>query len=235
MKNQTTYCLAAFVTISLASTSHATVVGFGQLGGSNTTVPGSLASNATVDGNGFTVSNGTTANIALTWSSNWDIHTSNFFTATEQKTVGGGDWDLDSGNAKIGQLDGGNHTIAFAVDSGFKLVLNSFDFGHTDETAGTTAWDIVLTDSNAGVAWSTSLVMDNSVPADTTVTVDPNFTGVDGEDYTLTFNRTSQSYSSNGRHALDNLSFNQAAVPEPGSLALLGLGGLLIARRRRNA
>ncbi|MFI4861338.1 MAG: PEP-CTERM sorting domain-containing protein [Phycisphaerales bacterium JB063] len=36
-----------------------------------------------------------------------------------------------------------------------------------------------------------------------------------------------------GRHGVDNLSFGQTDVPEPGSLALLGLGGLAILRRRR--
>ena len=34
-------------------------------------------------------------------------------------------------------------------------------------------------------------------------------------------------------YIIDNVSFDGTAVPEPGSLALLGLGGLLIARRRR--
>lgn len=38
-----------------------------------------------------------------------------------------------------------------------------------------------------------------------------------------------------GNHTgIDNLSINGTAVPEPTSLALLGLGGLLIARRRRS-
>ena len=36
-------------------------------------------------------------------------------------------------------------------------------------------------------------------------------------------------------HVLDNIVLEGTVIPEPGSLALLGLGGLLIARRRRNA
>lgn len=38
----------------------------------------------------------------------------------------------------------------------------------------------------------------------------------------------------NGNAFLDNVQLSVEAVPEPGSLALLGLGGLLIARRRRD-
>ena len=36
-----------------------------------------------------------------------------------------------------------------------------------------------------------------------------------------------------GQFTMDNVQLTQDVVPEPGSLALLGLGGLLIARRRR--
>lgn len=222
--------LATGILLASATAGHATIVGFGQLGGSNTTVPADLASNATADGNGFVVSNGTTPNVSLTWDAAWDIHTSNFFTGVENLTVGGGDWDNEGGIPRIGQLDVGTHSIGFTVDTGYALVLNSFDFGHTTETAGTTQWDITLTNAAMATVWSQSLTLDNSLST-TNVTVTPNFTGALGEDYTLTFTRTAETYGSNGRHALDNLSFSQ--VPEPSSMALLGLGAVALTARRR--
>ncbi len=204
---------------------HATVVGFGQLGGSNTTVPATLASRATADGNGFVVSNGATPNIELAWDSNWDIHTSSFFQPLEDFTVGGGDWDNEGNTQRIGQLDFGTHTIGFTVDSGAQLVLNSFDFGHTAETAGTTMWDLTLTDSGSNVAWNQSVTFENG----STQKITPNFIGLTGEDYTLTFARTSETYGSDGRHGIDNFSFNQ--IPDLSS----SIGALVINRSGPNA
>ncbi len=222
-----TACLAMLV---WASTIQATIIGFGQLGGSNTTVPASLGSNAVADGNGYVVSNGTTPNVALTWDGNWDIHTSGFFSDIENQTVGGGDWDNEGNIPRVGQLDFGTHTTGFAADPGYAVVLNSFDFGHTAETSGTTNWDLTLTDSGANVVWSQSVEFVNGM----VTTVSPNFKGAAGESYTLTFNRTAETYGSNGRHAIDNVSFNQVAVPEPSSIVLVGLGVFgLVARRRR--
>lgn len=218
--------------LSLAGVCQATIVGFGQLGGNNTTVPAALGSNAVADGNGYVVSNGTTPNVALTWDSDWDIHTSNFFAPLEGQTVGGGDWDNQGNIPRIGQLDFGTHTIVFAADAGYAVVLNSFDFGHTGETAGTTNWDLELTDSSAALVWSHSVEFVNG----STVTVAPNFTGAGGQSYTLTFNRTAETYGSNGRHGIDNLSFNQVTIPEPASLVLAGLGllGAVAGLRRRS-
>ncbi|MDB6070617.1 MAG: Autotransporter-associated beta strand repeat protein, partial [Verrucomicrobiales bacterium] len=189
----------------------ATIIGFGQLGGSNTTVPAALGSNAVTDVNGCVVSNGITPNIALVWDGNWDIHTSAQFTTLEDTTMGGAAWDNEGGIPRAGQLDTGNHTIDFNTDDGFALVLNSFDFGQTPETDGTTVWDITLTDSALNVVWSSmGLSLTNNV-----VTLSPNFTGEPGEDYKLTFSRVSETYNSNGRHGLDNLSFNQTPLPPP--------------------
>jgi MYXO-CTERM domain-containing protein len=237
-----TFSLAGMF-LATASISQATIIGFGQLGGNNTTVPKTLASAATADGSGYVVSNGTTPNIALTWDVNgennngnlatngWDIHTSNFFLPAENLTAGGGAWDNEGNIARIGQLDFGIHTVGFAADPGYALLLNSFDFGHTAETAGTTVWDLTLADSSAAVVWSQVVTFQNGQA----FTISPNFIGLDGESYTLAFNRTSSSYGSNGRHALDNLSFNQVAVPEPSTFvaAAFGLLGLVAAARRR--
>lgn len=216
---------------------NSTIVGFGNLGGSNTTVPSGLASNATANGNGFVVSNGTTPNIAVTWDANWDIHTSTRFTGLEDLTVGGGAWDNEGSVPRIGQLDFGTHTVTLAVDTGFALVLNSFDFGHTAETTGTTTWDFILRNSSNVIVWSSIGQVFNNTGTGANVgilsTLAPNFTGTDGEDYVLTFNRTAETYSSNGRHGIDNFSFNQIAVPEPGAASLLGLMGTALLFRRR--
>ncbi|TWT99479.1 PEP-CTERM motif protein [Botrimarina colliarenosi] len=223
--------------LAASSVCHATVVGFGQLGGSNSTVPKNLASRATADGNGFVVTNGATPNIVLTWDANgeqnngnlgsngWDIHTSNFFQQIENTTIGGGAWDNEGSTQRVGQLDFGLHTIGFAADPGAQLVLNSLDFGHTGETAGTTMWDLTLTDSVSNVAWSQSVTFTNGMAQ----TISPNFVGLAGEDYLLTFMRTNSTYGSDGRHAIDNLSFGQ--IPDLSN----SVGSLVINRSGVNA
>jgi len=208
----------------------ATQIGFGQLGGNNVNLPSSLGSNATVDGLGYVVSiGGATPNISLTWDSNWDIHTSSYFDPLENQTVGGGAWDNEGGVARIGQLDLGFHTIRFSVDPGYALLLSSFDFGHTAETAGTTKWTLSLTDSSATTVWQQLVVFEGGQVH----TITPNFAGELGESYTLNFFRTEQSYGSDGRHGIDNLTFSQI-VPEPSVAAMTGIAwlGFLVRRRK---
>lgn len=224
-----TACLAMLV---WASASQATTIGFGQLGGSNTAIPGNLGSNAVADGNGYVVSNGATPNVALTWDDQWDIHTSGHFGKTEDLTVGGGDWDNEGGIPRIAQLDQHSHTIGFAAEPGYAVVLNSFDLGNTAETSDTSVWDLILTDSDTNTVWSQQVTLTN--PDTDTVTISPGFTGTNGGSYTLAFNQVGDPLTPQGRHAIDNLSFNQVTVPEPTSLVLVCLGVVsLVARRGR--
>lgn len=220
----------------LATTGHATIIGFGQLGGNNIDID-TLGSNAAAAASGLVVTNGATPNISLTWEAvgaiDWETHSSANFAGIEGLTVGGGDWDNEGSIPRIAQLDGGNHTITFTVDSGYALVLNSFDFGHSPETSGDSTWDLTLSDSGNNVVWSSLALNLNNQNSSGSQTISPGYTGADGETYTLEFDRTAESYNSDGRHALDNLSFNQITVPEPSSAALLGLGGLALILRRR--
>ncbi|GAA5120020.1 PEP-CTERM sorting domain-containing protein [Luteolibacter yonseiensis] len=221
--------LALGILLGASTACHATIIGFGNLGGNNTNIAAGFVSNASADGNGFVVSNGTTPDIALLWDNNWDIHTSNRFDPLEAQTIGGGAWDNESNIARIGQLDGGIHTIKFTPNAGFAVVLNSFDFAHTNETAGTTSWNLSLTDSSLNTVWTQTVGFTNGQ----TFTITPNFHGQLGQSYTLNFNRTASSYGSDGRHGIDNLSFNQSLVPEPSSAGLLGIAGLVLLKRRR--
>lgn len=220
--------LAFGLLLGSASFANATIIGFGQLGGNNTTVPAALGSTAAADGNGFIVANGTTPDITLAWDVNWDIHTSNFFAPLEAQTAVVANWDNEGNVPRVGQLDFGSHTIGFVVAPTAALVLNSFDFAHTAETAGITTWSLALTNSLSTVVWSQAVTFTNG----STLTVAPGFTGALGEDYVLTFTRLTETYNSNGRHGIDNLNFTQ--VPEPGAFGLMALSGLaLLARRRK--
>lgn len=221
--------LALGILLGVAPLGNATVVGFGQLGGSNTAVPGSLASNAVSDGAGYVVTNGTTPDIALVWDVEWDIHQSLQFAPLEGKTVGGGDWDNEGNTPRVGQLEKELHNITFNVeDDDVALVLNSFDFAHTGETAGTTKWTLTLSDSSSNIAWTENFTFVNG----NVFTVAPNFTGQIGEDYTLAFTMTESTYTAVGRHGIDNLSFNQ--VPEPSTAGLLSLAAVGLLSRRRS-
>lgn len=234
MKRQLICGVAMALVAAFSNLSQASIVGFGQLGGSNTAIPGDLASFAAADGSGFVVSNGATPNIGLQWDAAWDIHTSGFFADLENQTVGGGDWDNEGGGPRIAQLDANLHTITFSADAGYALVLNSFDMGNTPETMDTSVWDLTLTDSLDNIVWFEQVTLTNPETAVQTIT--PGFTGDFGESYTLSFAQVGDPLTPFGRHGIDNLSFNQiSAVPEPTAMGLLAFAtmGLIGGVRRR--
>lgn len=232
------FILTIAILFGTASVGNATILGFGQIGGSNTSIEGiapAYGSNAAVDANGLVVSNGATPNVSLTWGNDWDVHTSDHFAEIENHTIGGGDWDNEGPDERIGQLDADNQIIVFAADAGYAVVINSFDFGNTEEALDSSVWDLAITDdSDLTVVWSQQVTLDNA--GVDVMTIAPNFTGVGSGSYTLSFDGVSggdgDGSPRNGRHAIDNLSFNQ--VPEPASLLMFGCSALLaLALRRR--
>ena len=229
--------LALGVVLGATSMGNATIIGFANTAGSNAKVPASLGSYAAAEGYDFTVSNGATPNIGVEFVfDDWDYHHSGHFAPIENLTMGGA-WDNDGTDPDIAQVEHNGAPIVFTADPGYALVLNSFDFGLSDETVGqTNDWTLSLTDSSSAVVWSTSITLLNEGSGDVR-TIEPNFVGANGMAYTLTFDMTAegdgQSYGT-GRNALDNVSFNQIAVPEPTSVILIGLGVLgFVACRRR--
>ena len=211
-KKKTLSALVATGAIVAGSSQNADaeVLEFDGLGGNGTGIPDTFGDNLAG-----------TPNIDLTW--------------------GGGGWDSYNtwdGRGEVAQTDYGTENpigVLFTPDAGFGVFVDSFDLdeftGGGDSVVewalldgGTTlfsgTWDD-FSDANAGDGGRTTITTGmnagNALFGDLTL----QLTGVTG----------ATSYQ-----ALDNLSFNQVSVPEPGSASLLacGIGAMLLRRRKRN-
>jgi MYXO-CTERM domain-containing protein len=60
-----------------------------------------------------------------------------------------------------------------------------------------------------------------------------SFAAADQQDFVFVRMTLSGATNSSGTFRLDNVQFNATPVPAPGAMALLGVAGLLGARRRR--
>jgi len=165
-----------------------------------------------------------TANIDLTWNTAGDSTSADIWDSYAG-------WD---GRGEVGQYDiggPGSVTVSFTADAGFGTFVTSFDL---DEFAGggdtVVNWELVGTgfsgtwddfsDANAGNGGRT--------------TINTGMTAGDAVAGTLVLQLTLVSGTSSYQ-AMDNLAFDQAVIPEPGSamLALGGLGALAMRRKRK--
>jgi hypothetical protein len=159
-----------------------------------------------------------TLNIALDWSTagNWDQYPN---------------WNGRGDVYQIQDSSGGSPaSVVFTPDAGFAATITSFDL---DEWAGggATTVDWIVSGGTSGTLASGTWD-DFSIANGGRSTVTPNVTGANGEALTLSFGQTG---GSSAYLALDNLTFDQVAIPEPSSttLAALGLGAMAMRRRRK--
>ena len=180
----------------------------------------------------FAEGNGWTPNITATWS------------AASEPTA---QWDsfhwADSNGDRgdVLQLHGSSPTfpllVTFTPDAGLAVLINSFDL---DEHQGSSVHDTVIdweisdgTGVLASGTWDDKNDANDPNQQGGRTTINTGLTAADvtiGNAVTLSIAQTS---GSPFWTALDNLNFDQ--IPEPTSFALaaLGLGGLIVRRRRK--
>jgi MYXO-CTERM domain-containing protein len=177
-----------------------------------------------------------TSNIALSWGSGptpedrWDYYNSR----TTADYTPFATWPSDPAANGVFQMNAATNvaqTIVFTPDTGYAVKLQSLDLN--DWVQGPNG------DPGYNVAWSVTGGVSGTLGSGTFTTVDGtnqtfslgDLTGAFGEALTLSL---TQLDGASSYLAMDNLAFDQVAVPEPASAALgiLGLGALALRRRR---
>jgi hypothetical protein len=211
-------CMAVFTLALTAGAQSATILG-GSGQANNATIPADHGSRLLG-----------TPNIVLVWSADWDAYVSR----TTPDYTPFASWPSDAQANGVYQLDAAldvTQTIAFTPDAGFAVILSSLDLN--DWVQGPSGL------ASMNVDWTVTGSVSGPLGSGTFATVDGtsknftfgNLTGANGE--TLTLGLTQRSGSASYL-AMDNLSFDQVAVPEPTGAALgaLALGAMALRRRR---
>ncbi|MEM6507347.1 MAG: PEP-CTERM sorting domain-containing protein [Planctomycetota bacterium] len=133
------------------------------------------------------------------------------------------------------------HTFTITIPdlgSAFVNLTNlSFDFGEVGPDDGAPTWTIssdlgggTITPNTANGAGTGNFNTDSA-----SLALAGSFSGLNNTSVTFTLTDAAGGNNNNNTWGtwIDNVTLTGEVVPEPGSLALLGLGGLLVASRRR--
>lgn len=145
--------------------------------------------------------------------------------------LSGGALAFSAGNRNGGPVNNNGKWIQFAISTssfGSDLVL-TYATRNTSTGFQTQTWQY----STDGVTFNTWQVVSGLTTTFALKTVD--FTGANLGGASTLYIRAVVDGGSNtsGNNRIDNVQFNASRIPAPGSLALLGLGGLVVGRRRR--
>jgi hypothetical protein len=208
--------LAAMAMILIAGTANATVLTFDGTG-TNVNIASTFGDNIAAAETGISVSNGTTPSIDLTWAAT------------------GGSWqfynDAEWSAAQLDSFDfGDDFDLLLTPDAGFGVIVDSFVFDDYASFAAGNAFDWTLfenSDAGAVIASGSEVTANGE-----NLTVNTGMATAFAGSVLLRIENTTVGGANNDQ-AIDSISFTQQAIPEPSSVALLGLGGLGVLLRRR--
>jgi hypothetical protein len=197
----------------------------------STLIGTSLGNNLAIPDN-----HGSTAEATLVWSPDG---------GTPSTTWDAWNWP-NSGVEGAYQIDGLRPWISFTPIAGHRVGFNSVDLNLFSGPNGPINYEIRIWAGTAPGADGTELALFSGVAAnnfpvynanDSTITpVNMNFFGSFDQALTIEFRQNLASGQFASYLAMDNFTFQTQAIPEPGTLAVLGLAGLgaTMMRRRRN-